>query len=393
MAETLEQLETQRAVRLRALAETGDMRQGSITETYRACGKGNCACAAAAPRARAVLCVHAQGVSGKTQTVQLRPGPALTKLLREVDTYHQFRRGIEDLVAVNEAMCRLRPLDAAAASPQRRALKKIAAIVQAEVAQEIQRLVDTVVQAQQRRGHLDLAATELEVRGAMQHVGQVLLEEVLNLDLGQRGTRIACGGGHQAAFVSYRDKQLQTVVGTVRVRRAYYHCGACQTGVIPKDHDLDVVDTAFSPGARRLMARVGAQEAFAAGRQDLAELAGLVVHTKEVERVSERCGAQMEAAATPERAVLSAGTVVPLTRWTPLSMPCDSSRSPRKAPGSKCVKTSTTSRPTRCAWATDIFAVRASLSVRGPSRPAAKPSSVTGSSSRACGGPSPAPTR
>ena len=38
MAETLEELETRRAVLLRMLAATGDMRQGSITESYRSCG-------------------------------------------------------------------------------------------------------------------------------------------------------------------------------------------------------------------------------------------------------------------------------------------------------------------------------------------------------------------
>ena len=124
MAETLEELQTKRTARLRALSETGDMRQGSITESYRSCGKSNCGCAHPKHPGHGPFYAFTRKVGGKTQTVQLRPGPELTKLLREVDTYHQFRRGIEDLVAVNEAICRLRPVDAAAESPQRRALKK-----------------------------------------------------------------------------------------------------------------------------------------------------------------------------------------------------------------------------------------------------------------------------
>lgn len=124
MAETLEQLETKRAALLRALAETGDMRQGSITESYRPCGKGNCACAKTTHGGHGPFYAFTRKVGGKTQTIQLRSGPELTKLLREVETYHEFRRAIEDLVEVNEAICRLRPVADEAESPQRRALKK-----------------------------------------------------------------------------------------------------------------------------------------------------------------------------------------------------------------------------------------------------------------------------
>jgi hypothetical protein len=97
MAETLEDLETERAAQLRALSETGDMRQGSITESYRPCGKSNCACADPKHPGHGPFYALTRKVGGKTQTIQLRPGPELSKLLREVDTYHRFRRGIEDL--------------------------------------------------------------------------------------------------------------------------------------------------------------------------------------------------------------------------------------------------------------------------------------------------------
>jgi hypothetical protein len=60
------------------------------------------------------------------------------------------------------------------------------------------------------------------------------------------------------------------------------------------------------------MARLGAREAFAAAQADLAELSGLTVQSKEVERVSEGCGAAIEMATTAERRALLAGKVVPL---------------------------------------------------------------------------------
>ncbi len=151
----------------------------------------------------------------------------------------------------------------------------------------------------------------------MHRAGTVLLEQLLNGDHGgHAGQRIACGGGHQAEFIDYRSKHLQTILGDVQVRRAYYHCAQCPEdggrGVIPKDQELDVVGTSFSPGMRRLMARVGAQEPFDAARQDLAELAGVVVPTKAVERISEAVGRAAEAANEAERARLRAGQVVPV---------------------------------------------------------------------------------
>lgn len=153
----------------------------------------------------------------------------------------------------------------------------------------------------------------MAIRAAMHQVGGVLLAERVNADGGDyRGPRIDCGEGHPAVFVEYRRKDVLTVLGPVAVQRAYYHCAACQAGVIPKDRDLDIPDTSFSPGVRRMMGRVGGKEAFAAGRRDLEELAGVMVRTKAVERVAETLGAQVEAVAQAEREAALAGKLVPL---------------------------------------------------------------------------------
>jgi hypothetical protein len=147
----------------------------------------------------------------------------------------------------------------------------------------------------------------------MHQVGAVLLEQLVNADGGgYGGPRIPCRNAHRAAFVEYRAKQVLTVLGSVAVRRAYYHCAGCGDGVIPKDEALDIVGTSFSPGVRRMMGRVGAKESFDEGRADLDELAGVVVKTKEVERVSEALGEQVESLSHQEWAGALSGTVVPL---------------------------------------------------------------------------------
>jgi hypothetical protein len=112
--------------------------------------------------------------------------------------------------------------------------------------------------------------------------------------LAQTTLRSVLGQVELDTLLSEREKlnqQLQTILGTVRLERAYYHCAQCpaeRRGIIPKDHALDVVGTSFSPGLRRLMARVGTQEPFAAAEQDLGELAGVRVDTKTIERTGMR---------------------------------------------------------------------------------------------------------
>jgi hypothetical protein len=195
------------------------------------------------------------------------------------------------------------------------------------VAREVEQIAHRFF-AERRGGSLDLGAAEFEVRAAMHKVGSVLLEQVLNADHGgQSGPRIACGHGHQAEFIDYRTKHLQTILGDVQVRRAYYYCGQCPEeggrGVIPKDQALDVVGTSFSPGMRRLLARVGAQQPFDAARRDLAEVAGVVVATKAVERLSEAVGVAAEAANQAERAALHSGQGQPVAAASRLYIEMD----------------------------------------------------------------------
>ncbi len=176
-----------------------------------------------------------------------------------------------------------------------------------------------MLQDRQRLEHLDLEASEMAIRAAMHQMGGVLLEKLLNSDGGgYRGAHLACGQGHPAAFVEYRSKQILTVLSSVEVQRAYYHCPSCESGWVPQDQELDVVGSSFSPGVRRMMGRVGAKQPFAQGRGDLEELAGVVVETKQVERISAQLGVQVEAFCQREREALLSGKVAPLLPAVPI---------------------------------------------------------------------------
>ena len=174
------------------------------------------------------------------------------------------------------------------------AQKKIAAEVHGEVQKEIDRIVDHYCKEKEATGSFDLEAFEMSIRSGMHGVGGKLLETLLNVDGGHRGPAISCQNGHPAVFVDYREKKLLTVVGEVTVRRAYYHDKECHAGFSPKDEELDIVATGYSPGVRRLMSRVGAMRPFGLGHQDLYELADIRVTAKEVERQSHIVGGQIE---------------------------------------------------------------------------------------------------
>lgn len=133
------------------------------------------------------------------------------------------------------------------------------------------------------------------IRSSMQSVGSVMLEELLNVNGGDyKGKNIPCDKGHVYEFIGYRDKNLLTVLGPVKVKRAYYYDSGCKAGHCPKDKALDIEGSSFSPGVRRIMGRVGAYRPFGLGHEDIQEMAGFSVTAKEVERVSHKLGQQAE---------------------------------------------------------------------------------------------------
>jgi hypothetical protein len=153
---------------------------------------------------------------------------------------------------------------------------------------------------------------ELAIRTAMARLGGGLLEDLLAADTGYRGPRVNCGAGHRAEFVSYRAKIIDTVLGPVRVRRAYYHCAGCGHGVVPRDDELGVAGASMSPGLRKMTARAAAAVPFAKAGGLLAELAGIVLTTKRIERSAEADGAASSAAITARAEAICSRQVVPL---------------------------------------------------------------------------------
>ncbi len=153
----------------------------------------------------------------------------------------------------------------------------------------------------------------------MTKLGGSLLAGLLALDGGHRGQRVDCGKGHQATFVSYRGKTLDTVLGRIEYRRAYYYCADCASGVVPRDEELEVTHASLTRGLAAMVDRVGAAVAFGEGRDLLAELAGIELSTKRVERCAEADGKAVAAAIDTHAAGVASGEVMPLGPLTPVA--------------------------------------------------------------------------
>jgi hypothetical protein len=161
-----------------------------------------------------------------------------------------------------------------------------------------------------KSGKWDLEAVEMATRAALHRAGAAVLEELLTTPDPQP-RQVPCGCGGWAQYHERRPKQLLTVLGRVDTERPYYLCPACHQGQSPRDQELDVAGTAYSPGVRRMMAVVGSETSFGQGREQLHLLAGLDVTTKAVERQAEALGADI---AAQEQAALRQGLQLSLPR-------------------------------------------------------------------------------
>ncbi len=144
-----------------------------------------------------------------------------------------------------------------------------------------------------KTGGLDLEAVEMALRTALHAAGAAGLSELLRQPSPtQQSLPCACGG--KARFKGLRTKPLLTVLGRAELLRPYYWCSGCHQGQFPGDAVLDVEDTEFSPGVRRMLALVGSEcSSFQRGREQMDLLAGLEITAKAVERVTESTGADL----------------------------------------------------------------------------------------------------
>jgi hypothetical protein len=191
--------------------------------------------------------------------------------------------------------------------------KKIIGDLQEEIQKEVDRIITFSCRDKERVGHLDLESLEIHLRSAMHGVGSRMLEKLLNSDGGDyRGRTLPCKEGHVFEFKEYRDKKILTVLGPVRIQRAYYYDEQCEQGYCPKDRALNVEESSWSPGVKRIMGKGGAYRPFGLAEEEIKEMAGIEVDSKAIERTSHELGQEVEVFYRREAEGFVTGKVVPI---------------------------------------------------------------------------------
>ena len=111
MPNSLEELEIERRKILHQFTGLGDLRTGSICAVARSCGKPTCHCAKPNDPGHDPQVRLTRKVDGKTVAESFASPAAWHKAQSEIDEYQRFQKLSMELIAVNEKICRTRPLE------------------------------------------------------------------------------------------------------------------------------------------------------------------------------------------------------------------------------------------------------------------------------------------
>ena len=197
---------------------------------------------------------------------------------REVAEYERFRDLVGQVTEVNEAICAGPPGRAGRRGrgcPFRDGRGKggLRDALAQEQAAELGRLAAEAARAL-GCGDAGLEAAEQVIRAGLLRLGGGMLGSCWPPTAATGDRACPCGQGHEAVFVGYRDKVIDTVLGPVTLTRAWYHCAECGHGLAPRDAELGVAGHVHvagpgrdeRPGRRRRAVRAGRPPAGGTGR-------------------------------------------------------------------------------------------------------------------------------
>jgi hypothetical protein len=125
--------------------------------------------------------------------------------------------------------------------------------------------------------------------------GAHLLETLLApFGCGRPATPVVGTAGQRLHSIGQREKVVRTILGPIRWRRSVFADPQSDETRCPADEALGVSHTGFSPGLRRRMARAGSRTSFAEAAEDLAVYAHVRVDPKDIQRIAEGVGQQIE---------------------------------------------------------------------------------------------------
>jgi hypothetical protein len=101
---------------------------------------------------------------------------------------------------------------------------------------------------------------EADVRSGLHALGEEILQGLVDVvGTGKTEAPMPCPQcSEPMAFVRYQGKWVQTLLGTIRPERAYFHCPQCRQGFVPLDHQLELGADSLSGGLEECLCLLAA---------------------------------------------------------------------------------------------------------------------------------------
>lgn len=106
----LSDLEKEKVRLLKKIQSIGDMRNGSLSIRYQRCSKSPCICDDPDNPGHGPIYSFSTVVNGKTKIKNFKLGPELDKLRKEIENYQTFKKLSNEVIAISNQICDLRPV-------------------------------------------------------------------------------------------------------------------------------------------------------------------------------------------------------------------------------------------------------------------------------------------
>jgi len=168
-----------------------------------------------------------------------------------------------------------------------------------EVEEEASRFASSVSKRLESGDTVTLLEIEKGFREAALRGGNILFTRFLSEIKDTAPICPDCAATAPMQALGIRSKNIVSLLGEGTISRTYYGCG-CGNHRIPKDELLDIENTSFTPGVRRVVSQLAACDSFERSSETLEEVCGIYVSGKDTERIAEAVGTAIEAENTKQ---------------------------------------------------------------------------------------------
>ncbi|MFL7793534.1 MAG: ISKra4 family transposase [Anaerolineae bacterium] len=142
---------------------------------------------------------------------------------------------------------------------------------------------------------IGLEGLEEKVQDGMHTLGGDILQELVGLvGTGKTAEPVLCPTCREPMdFVRYQGKWAETLLGPIRLERAYFHCSKCHQGHVPLDHQLGLGSDSLSGGLEEALCLLAAHMPLETAVGTLARLLRVKVDDNTVQRAVLRVGTEL----------------------------------------------------------------------------------------------------